>query len=254
MKLKIVLASLLLAAPIPSFAQEEPDHLYWFSAADDDAPRPWAVILPGGGGIDNFGDEGAYYFEFAEWLNERGIDALVVHYQEDSPPVDAVGIQNYGGEQAAVVDRAVAFGRGLGRMDMRCDGLVFGWSMGGEGTLELAGRPREALPGLTAAYAYYPSVQGRPEGFEARVPVTVLQGDADTFTPLPAFYEFMGASENPEAFALHTFGGAKHGFDVYTVPEPVLGGGFAYDRENALAAKAMLGTMLDEADYGCALD
>ncbi len=251
MKLKSALLGLLLAVPAAAVAKESPDHLYWFAAAEDGAPRPWAVILPGGGGIDNFGDEGEYYFAFARWLNSHGIDALVVHYQRDARPLDEVGLPAYGEEIAGAALRGIESERSLGRMDVRCDGIVFGWSMGGQGVWELAGN--ESV-GLAAAIAFYPSVQSRGAGYTPRIPVTLLQGESDTFTPLPALQEFVGGSTVPEAFSLHLFEGARHGFDVDTVAEPQLGGGFAYDRQSAEAAHSVLEQELAESDLSCGLD
>jgi dienelactone hydrolase len=259
LKFKVSILGLLLAGcsqtDVPAAPQQkEPDHLFFFAAAEDDSPRPWAVLLTGGGGIDIFGDEGAYYFSVAEMLNARGIDALVVDYLPVATPAEEIGMENYGGEIARVTDEGVAFERAQGRMDARCDGLVFSWSMGGEGLFEMAARDSMALPGLGAAYAYYPSVNGRPEGFAASIPVTVFQGSEDELTPLATLESFIAASETPESIDLHVFDGAKHGFDITTLAEPVLGGSFEYDAAHAEAAAAMLGAMLDEADYGCALD
>lgn len=257
MKFKSALLGLMLTTQTACTAQEspapapEPDHLYWFAAAEDDAPRPWAVILPGGGGIDNFGDKGEYYFDFARWLNSHGIDALVVHYQEDARPVDEVGLPAYGAEIAGAALRGIEHERSLGRMDMRCDGIAFGWSMGGQGVWELAG---DEGAGLAQAIAFYPSVQGREAGYTPKVPVMLLQGDADTFTPLPALEEFIAGSTAPEAFTLHVFEGAKHGFDLYTVPEPQLGGGFTYNETSAKAGQFILEQKMAQTELGCALD
>jgi dienelactone hydrolase len=259
-KLKSFLLVLALALPAACTAREgpatapEPDHLYWFAAAEDDAPRPWAVILPGGGGIDNFGDGGEYYFDFSRWLNSHGIDALVVHYQKDIPPREEVSLPAYAAEIAGAAIRGVEHERGLGRMDLRCDGIVFGWSMGGQGVWELVEGGRAALPGLAEAIAFYPSTQERESGFDPKMAVTLLQGDADTFTPLPALEEFIAGSPAPEAFTLHVFEGAKHGFDLYTVPEPQLGGGFTYNEASAQAAQSILEQKMGEVDLGCALD
>jgi dienelactone hydrolase len=254
LKFKPILLGLLLAAPSAAAAQQSPDHLYWFAASEDEKPRPWAVILPGGGGIDNFGDEGEYYFAFAEWLNSHGIDALVVHYQQDAPPVDEVGLPAYGAEIAGAALRGVERERSLGRMDLRCDGLVFSWSMGGQGMWDLVEGGRVALPGLAEAIAFYPSTRNRVTGYDPKLPVTLLQGDADTLTPLPALEEFVAGSTAPDAFTLHVFEGARHGFDLYTVPEPQLDGGFIYDQPSAEAAHAILEQKLAETDLGCGLD
>jgi len=258
LKLKSALVGVAFVMSAACTAQDtpapEPEHLYWFGASEADAPRPWAVILPGGGGIDNFGDEGEYYFAFAQWLNSHGIDALVVHYQEDIPPREEVGLPAYAAEIAGAAVRGVDHERSLGRMDLRCDGLVFAWSMGGQGMWDLVEGGRVALPGLAETIAFYPSTQERGEGYDPKVPVTLLQGDADTLTPLPALEHFIAGSTAPDAFTLHVIEGARHGFDLYTVPEPQLGGSFLFDEASAEAAMAILEQKMVDADLGCALD
>ena len=247
----LILGGCVTAPPV----EPSPDHLHWRAAATNDtAPRPWAILLPGGGGLDIFGDGGAYYFSFAEMLNRRGFDVLVVHYQEDARSVEEVGMPNYGAEIARTVYEGVSYERGLSRMDPRCDGVLFSWSMGGEGLLELAARDPALLPGLRSAIAYYPSVQGRPDGFMPRIDLTILQGEEDQLTTLAALNRFLAAGEAYGAVTLHTLAGAKHGFDITTLKEPVLEASFAYDPANAALADALLDATLTEGDYGCALD
>ena len=248
-------AALMLVGCVTAPAAQGPGHLYWRDANPAVVkPRPWAILLPGGGGIDIFGDEGAYYFSVADKLNARGFDVLVVHYQEDTRPAAEVGMANYGAEIARSVIDAVSYQRGLNRMDMRCDGILMSWSLGGEGLLELAGRDRMALPGLRAAIAYYPSVQGRPAGFDPKIEVDILQGDADRLTTPEALRRFLGAATSQEAVTVHTIAGAQHGFDITTLTESQLEGRFAYDAASAARADAVVDEVLGEMGYGCALD
>jgi hypothetical protein len=74
----IALASLSLFAS-NARAEAAADHYFWRPASKDATPRPWAVVLPGSGGMSILGDDD-HYFRAASWLNERGVDALVIDY------------------------------------------------------------------------------------------------------------------------------------------------------------------------------
>ena len=58
-------------------AEEAADHYFRPPAAEDGVARPWALLLPGSGGMSILGDD-EHCFRAAAWLNERGVDALVV--------------------------------------------------------------------------------------------------------------------------------------------------------------------------------
>src|SRR5262245_52502438 len=82
------LAALLMLGSASAFAGVPADYYFWQPAKKDDAPRPWAVLLPGSSGLSIF-DDHEHYFRAAIWLNERGVDALVVDYFGAIPLVPA---------------------------------------------------------------------------------------------------------------------------------------------------------------------
>ena len=54
-------------------------YLTYFPAPAQEAPTPVVIVSPGGGYMHIGGAEGRY--EFAEWLNDHGISAFVLHYR-----------------------------------------------------------------------------------------------------------------------------------------------------------------------------
>ena len=197
--------------------------------------HPWVVILPGGGGMDVFGDT-AFYFDVAKRWNAAGFDALVVHYQEAAP---VLGIDNPapGPMEAAVVRDALAAARRNGGLDLQCPGFVTGFSMGGAGTMALAADPPANLAGVVG---YYPLVRGMPAGYRAAVPALVLQGDDDELTTRADLDAFLAGASDRSAITVKYYPGAGHGFDIPSLATPVEfnGGTFVYHAPSQRAANA----------------
>lgn len=216
---------------------------YYPSSAQTDGPNPWIVILPGGGGIEVFGDTG-FYFDVARHWNSRGLDALVVHYQAAAPMLGLEGKGIPGPMEAAVVRDALASAQRNGWLDLECAGFVIGFSAGGSGVLSLAADP---VPNLVGAIGYYPLVLGQPIPFEARVPVLVLQGESDDLTTPAALDNFLANAGPQENFTVHRYPGAEHGFDIPSLAQPVEynGGVFLYQPEAAEAANRAADAFVD---------
>ncbi len=210
------------------------EHYYPSSAENHVGPNPWILILPGGGGIEVFGDT-EFYFDVARHWNAQGLDALVVHYQAAAP---LLGIDTEGAPgpmEAAVVEDALAAAERNGWLDLDCPGFVVGYSMGGAGATTLATNPPANLAG---AIGYYPLVLGQPDPFEAQVPVLVLQGESDDLTTTEALDAFLATAGPAENFTVHRYADAEHGFDIPSLREPVEynGGIFLYQQAAAEAA------------------
>ena len=237
-----------------SFAQTAADRYFWRPASSDGAgARPWAVLLPGSSGLSIFTDD-EHYFRAAVWLNERGVDALVIDYHGAAPFVPAAREGTPGDRVAAIVADALKTQRAEGRMQERCPGAVIGWSLGAAGAWTLAAA--EPLdPALKAVALFYPAlIRSRP--YRNALPVLVLQGTADDVAPeteLRAFVARRSVSSAPvEIVALQ---GAAHGFDVpsllpaRTMGFPPLTGRpatFAYNAEAARSAQRALESFLGE--------
>jgi dienelactone hydrolase len=226
----LVAAALIAALPLSTAAGEEAEtaerHYYPRAAQAEGAAHPWVVILPGGGGMDVFGDE-QFYFDVAREWNAAGFDALVVHYQAAAPLLEGVPQGPPGPMEAAVVADALGAAGRNGWLDLQCPGFAVGFSMGGAGALTLAANPPANLAG---AIGFYPMVLGQQEGYRAAVPVLVLQGDDDELTTRPALDAFLAKTDQRERFTVHYYSGAQHGFDIPSLATPVEfnGGTFEY--------------------------
>ncbi len=136
-------------------------------------------MLPGGGGIDVFGDS-HFYFDVAREWNKAGFDVLVIHYQAAAPLVKGAAQANPAAMEAAVVADALETAREKHWLDLQCPGMVMGFSLGGAGTLKLAAEPPKNLVG---AIGFYPAVVGQSADYRAAVPVLALQGDLGSGDP-----------------------------------------------------------------------
>lgn len=210
----LLVSALLVVAPV--FAQQAtplPADLHIIAVADDGKPRPWAIFFPRAMGIGRLAP-GNQYADLAAFLNQRGIDVLVV---DDDAALKRLGPSGSAGEKrAAVAVDALAKLRAAGRFDMRCPGLVVGWSRGGEGALTLASSASGTDSGIRAAIVYYPSVGGQPSPWPQRMPVLALQGSADGIAPAKKLEALVaGRVKNEEyPFVVKLYPGAKHRFDV----------------------------------------
>jgi len=235
--MRAILACLLAGAagacatvPAPGPAEQ---HYHARPTAAAGPAHPWVLILPGGGGIEVFGDK-QFYFDVAKRWNDAGFDALVVHYQEAAPLLGVTDPAMGAREARFARDALAAAGRN-GWLDLQCPGFVTGFSAGGAGTLTLAADPPANLVG---AVGYYPLVAVLPQVLTPKVPVLVLQGDRDELTTLAALETFVGGGKaNVE---VHLYPEGQHGFDIPSLAKPVEynGGTFEYHQASARAANA----------------
>jgi dienelactone hydrolase len=106
------------------------------------------------------------------------------------------------------------------RPEVRGDRIaLMGWSGGGSAILAAVRkdrRPADEKPDFTGAVAFYPScrLQSESDSFQARLPVLILMGDADDWTP-PAPCAFLAktAKARGEKVELVLYPGALHDFD-----------------------------------------
>lgn len=239
-----------LASPGAVALGQAPDkaeaHYYPQQSAVAGKAHPWLVMLPGGGGIDVFGDE-HFYFDVAKEWNRAGFDVLVIHYQAAAPLVKGAEQSNPAEMEKAVVADALNAAQRHGWLDLQCPGMVMGFSLGGAGTLKLAAEPPNNLVG---AIGFYPAVIGQSADYAAKVPVLALQGDLDQLTPRATLDAFVARSKDPARFTVVHYPGAHHGFDIPSLakPQTYQGGTFQYqadatrasDREVAAFRRARL--------------
>lgn len=243
-----VLASLCLFAT-SARAEVAADHYFWRPVSEDTVARPWAVLLPGSSGMSILGDD-EHYFRAAAWLNQRGVDALIIDYHGAARFVPGAEDGSPGDRMTAIVADALTIERAAGRARSECPGVVIGWSLGAEGAWTLAALTDS---GFRAAAMYYPTVR-RPQPYANALPVLVLQGTADNVTPESDLRAFV-AARRAESAALDvvTFAGASHGFDVTSLDPartmrfpPLIGQRvtFGYNAEAAASASSTLENFL----------
>lgn len=249
--LLVLIAMLSIGAASPAR-----QHYHWFPASLDAKPRPWAVLLPRAAGIGKL-VPGNHLWDFAKWLNARGIDAIVVDYDGAEAMVPSAKGKT-GVKIAAIVADALADAREQGRADMRCSGVAVGWSRGGEGALTLASTAEGGRSGIRLAIVYYPSVRGQDRPYRQLHPVLALQGAADSIAPRKSLDDLV-ASRTPDApeFDVHVYQGAKHRFDVaHPSDDPKGSTPSDYDAKASEAALAAIEPALVKYGIpgGCALD
>jgi dienelactone hydrolase len=108
---------------------------------------------------------------------------------------------------------------------------VVGYSMGAIAALDLAvpQRAREAPPGLKAAVAYYPACVKR-SATNVVVPLRILDGDADDWTPAPPCAALASDAEAAGApVDITTYPNATHAFNVDLPNREALGHPLRYD-------------------------
>jgi dienelactone hydrolase len=101
---------------------------------------------------------------------------------------------------------------------------ALGWSQGGGVVLmsvgePSVGRPRDLeQPDFRAAVAFYPAscrADREPAGWTTKIPLLVLQGEADVWTPAPPCKAFIdGVAERGAPAEIVLYPGAYHAFDA----------------------------------------
>ena len=199
--------------------------------------RPAIVLMHGCGGL--WGPGGRLtprHREWAEWFAEFGF--VVVHVDSFRPRgfnevcVQAQPHSRPGVERARDAYGALAWLQAQPFVDPARIGLM-GWSHGGSTTLWTVrdgarARPAGLRHDFAAAVAFYPGCAGPlawRAGWTTHIPLLVLIGDADDWTPAPpcvALAESAIARGVPLELVLYA--GAHHGFDAPGQPLRVLPG------------------------------
>lgn len=207
-------------------------HLYQPEAQP---PFPALVLLHGCSGLGPGGGVAAIYAAWTRVLVERGYAVLLV---------DSAGPRGFGETCARGPDRSTMYRdrpkdayAALALLQaspvVRPDRIgLLGWSQGGAVVLlsivrESIGRPVPPPPhDFRAAVAFYPGVcdEARqsapftgvaPGSWTTAVPLLVLQGEADNWTPAAPCKAFIAAAAARGApVAIHLYAGALHGFDA----------------------------------------
>ncbi len=186
-------------------------------------PHPAVIALHGCGGLLNaLGLPSARHADWGERLAREGF--LVI--MPDSFR------SRWLGSQCGISDRAVRPGRERvadvlaaktwlqARGDVKPGSIsLLGWSNGGSTVLAAVRtdrKPADGAPDLARAVAFYPGCRSQSESssFRARLPLLILMGEADDWTP-PAPCRLLAASAaaRGEAVDIKLYPGAFHDFD-----------------------------------------
>ncbi len=186
-------------------------------------PHPAVIALHGCGGLFNgAGNPSARHADWGERLAALGF--LVV--MPDSFRSRGLG------SQCGVLNRSVRPGRERvadvlatkawlqARADVKAASIsLLGWSNGGSTVLAAIRKdrkPADLSPDLARAVAFYPGcrIQAESPNFQTRMPLLILIGEADDWTPAaPCKQLAQAASARGEAVDIKLYQGAFHDFD-----------------------------------------
>ncbi|MCO5092310.1 dienelactone hydrolase family protein [Bosea sp. (in: a-proteobacteria)] len=188
-----------------------------------EGPFPAVVALHGCGGL--WREQGKLSLRHADWGERLAAAGFVVLMP------DSYGSRGLG-SQCGVKDLTVRAGRERvadamaariwlqQRGDVRPDAIaLLGWSGGGLTVLTAIRRdraPADGGPDFRRAAAFYPNCRTQSESpsFSARIPLMILIGDADDWTPAaPCSHLAKAAQARGEPVDLVLYPGALHDFD-----------------------------------------
>jgi dienelactone hydrolase len=211
----------------------------YFGRHPGDAPRPAMVLMHGCSGLLN--PKGLSFPIYRAWMRAlfgRGYDVLTV----DSAASRGFGQTCTAGENRITMwrdrpkDAYAALQYLQAQPAIAADRIaLMGWSQGGGAALltindKSIGRPPALKQDFRAAVAFYPGAcsetlqskpfsQVEPQGWTTQIPLLVLYGEADVWTPLQPCEAFLSAAKargNP--VELKTYANAVHGFDAPNLP------------------------------------
>ncbi|WP_156323512.1 dienelactone hydrolase family protein [Bosea sp. AAP35] len=186
-------------------------------------PFPAVVALHGCGGL--WRDNGKLSLRHSDWGERLAAEGFAV-LMPDSYGSRKLGSQcgvkelTVRASRERVADAAAARTWLQARTDIRPDRIaLLGWSGGGSTILAAIRkdrRPADKGPDFARGIAFYPGCRTQLESssFEARLPLMILMGDLDDWTPAaPCSYLAKAAQDRGEAIDLVVYPGALHDFD-----------------------------------------
>ncbi len=209
------------------------------SRPEGDAPRPALVLMHGCSGLLNKG--GRILPIYRAWMRALVVQGYVV-LTVDSASSRGLGQTCSAGPERITMwrDRPKDAYAALQYLQtqpfVQADRVgLMGWSQGG-GALLLSinarsfGRPADLARDFRAAVAFYPGgcserlqsrpyTQAEPASWTTQVPLLVLAGEADTWTPFPPCEAFIaGAKARGSPVELKSYPSAMHAFDAPDLP------------------------------------
>jgi dienelactone hydrolase len=200
-----------------------------------DGPRPALVLMHGCSGL--LDSKGRIFGLYRAWARALAVQGYVVLTVDSATP-RGFGETCSGGPPRLVMNRgrpkdafaALQYLQGQSFVQADRVGLM-GWSQGGGIVLlsindKSIGRPENLAHDFKAAVAFYPGAcsdtlqsrpytQVEPQGWTTRLPLLVLFGEADTWTPFKPCEAFLASARtrgNP--VELKSYPRAVHAFDA----------------------------------------
>jgi dienelactone hydrolase len=188
-----------------------------------EGPFPAVIGLHGCGGLWNVaGQISARHHDWAMFLVGQGFVVLLPDSYRSRGLGNQCGVKDLKvrASRERVADTASMRNYLQARGDVKPASIsLIGWSSGGSTVLAAARadrKPGDGQPDLARAIAFYPAcrLQAESVGFEARLPMLILMGDADDWTPpAPCDRLAKAARGRGENVDLVLYPGAVHDFD-----------------------------------------
>lgn len=209
------------------------------SRPEGDAPRPALVLMHGCSGLLNA--RGQILPIYRAWMRALVVQGYAVL------TVDSASSRGFGQTCSPSPDRitmwrnrpkdayaALQYLQAQPFVQADRIGLM-GWSQGGGAVLlsindKSIGRPADLAHDFKAAISFYPGAcserlqskpytQVEPESWSTQVPLLVLSGEADTWTPFPPCEAFIaGAKARGNPVEMKSYPSAVHAFDAPNLP------------------------------------
>ncbi len=205
---------------VPSYDGELDSVLY---LPQGPGPFPAVVAMHGCGGL--WRDNGKLSLRHADWgerLAREGFAVLMPDSYGSRKLGSQCGVKELTvrSSRERVADASAARQWLQSRSDIRADRIaLLGWSGGGSTVLAAIRRdrrPADERPDFAQAIAFYPGcrIQSESTSFSARLPLMMLMGDADDWTPAaPCDFLAKAAQSRGEKVELVVYPGALHDFD-----------------------------------------
>ena len=213
------------------------------SGAVPDVPayvaRP-AEVPAGPGVLVLHGCEGftRHYAEIADWLASKGYVAVAIDSLKPQGLRNACSDTTQSRTQAADARAALAWMRTQPYIDP-AKLAILGYSMGAIATLDVMDSRAITTPpdGLVAAVTYYPACSRR-DAPSLLVPLRILDGSADDWTPAPPCQLLAdNAKDAGKTVVITTYPDATHAFNVDEPDRTALGHHLSYNAAATTDAK-----------------
>jgi len=193
---------------------------------------PGVLVLHGCEGF------GRHYADIADWLATKGYVAIAIDSLAPQGLHNACRDTTQSRTQAADARAALAWMRTQTFIDP-AHLAILGYSMGAIAALDVMDSRAitVAPPGLVAAVTYYPACSRRG-ATSLLVPLRILDGSADDWTPAPACQLLADDATNAgKTVQITTYPGATHAFNINEPDRTTLGHQLSYNAADATDAE-----------------